>query len=174
MTTKEGVKHRKCFTPPCHMAIICIIKEQHIRFHTVCVENTGWQAKNCMQVKVFQKFFAHFCRCSAVSKDIIRKDNTDASFILNNRHNMLQEIDLVVRSLYKFGTIGIHLNAALRSDSKGRIGQDNIEHFVRLVNQRVLTHNGAFCRTYIVQIKVHGCERYNQWRIVSAEESPIF
>ncbi len=87
---------------------------------------------------------------------------------------MLQEIDLVVRSLYEFRTIGIHLNTALRSRSERRIRKNNIEHIVRLVNQRVLTHNGAFCRTYIVQIEVHGCERYNQWRIVSAEESPIF
>ena len=68
---------------------------------------------------------------------------------------MLQEIDLVVRSLYEFGTIGIHLNAALRSRSERRIRKNNIEHFVRLINQRILTYNRTLCGTDVMQIEIH-------------------
>ena len=126
-----------------------------------------------MQIKLFQEFFTHLCRSPTVGQNVIGQNygNTTAGF--DNRHNMLQEIYLIIRCFYKFRAAGRYVYAALRSCSERRICKYNVVHSVGRIEKGVLTNNRTFCRSYIVKIQIHRCKRYDKRCIVRSKESIV-
>ena len=131
---------------------LSLIKEKDVGLYAVCVEDTGGQAQDRMKIKVFQKLLAYFCGGTTIGQHIIRKHNTNTAASSYDGHDVLQEIHLIIGSLNKFRTVCIDFNTALRSDAKGRIGKNDIEDSVRLINKGVLANNRTCGSTNVVQV----------------------
>ena len=60
-----------------------------ICFYTIGIENTCWQTKNCMKIKIFKQFLTKSFTSSISKKNIIRKNDSGSSSVFKHNHHVL-------------------------------------------------------------------------------------
>lgn len=75
------------------------LEKQDIRLNTICIKDTGWEAKDRMEVEVREKFFSYLFS-ARFKQHIIRKNNTGSTSGFEQRHDVLQEVDLIILRLF--------------------------------------------------------------------------
>ena len=72
------------------------IEEQDVGLHALRVEDAGWQTQQRVNVCLFEEFTADGFTCAAFEENIIRNNNRGAAVLLQDREDMLEEIELLV------------------------------------------------------------------------------
>lgn len=74
-----------------------------------------------MQVKVLQQLVSDLLRGFTIRKDAVRHDYANPAARFYDRHDVLQEIDLIIRGFNEFRAVCGYVHAALRTGAEGRI-----------------------------------------------------
>ena len=72
------------------------VEEEDVRLDALRVEDAGWQTQQRVNVCLFEEFTADGFTCAAFEENIIRNNNRGAAVLLQDREDMLEEIELLV------------------------------------------------------------------------------
>ena len=152
---------------------LALFKEKHIGLHTVGIENAGGKTQNRMQIILLEQFVPDLLRRIAVGQNAVRKDDADAAAGFHNGHDMLQEVDLIIRGLDELRAVGRDIDTALGAGPKGRIGHDDLVQAVGLIDQGILVDDGALVHADIMEIQIHRREGHDEIGIIRAEKGIV-
>src|SRR6266571_1557432 len=86
-----------------------LVKEEHVGFDTLSVEDTGGQAQQRMHVTLLQQFAANSFTCSTLEEYVIRDNHSRPTMNLEQGFDMLDKVQLLVDgALAPKGGIGQH------------------------------------------------------------------
>src|SRR6266571_1688479 len=116
-----------------------LVKEEHVGFDTLSVEDTGGQAQQRMHVTLLQQFAANSFTCSTLEEYVIRDNHSRPTMNLEQGFDMLDKVQLLVAGagpeVVAHNYAGLALLASLfvdKSDAaltpKGGIGQHAINN----------------------------------------------
>ena len=127
-----------------------------------------------MQVVIFHQLVPHLLGGAAIGEHAVRQHHAHAPAGAHDRHDVLQEVHLIVAGLDKLRAVGRYLHAALGTGAEGRIGQDHLIQMIGGVHQGILIHDGALLHANVVEVQVHGGQRDHQGGVVRTEEGVVF
>src|SRR6266581_3337062 len=73
-----------------------LVKEEHVGFDTLSVEDTGGQAQQRMHVTLLQQFAANSFTCSTLEEYVIRDNHSRPTMNLEQGFDMLDKVQLLV------------------------------------------------------------------------------
>ena len=124
------------------------VEEKHIRLHALRVEDTGGQTQQRVHVGLLEQLAANGFPCSAFKQHVIRHDDRGPAVLLQDRENVLEEIELLVAGrrpevvavdrqafLLRLALLIDDGHAALLAER--RIGHDHLVVFAAVAPERV-------------------------------------
>jgi hypothetical protein len=71
-------------------------EEKNVCLYVICIKNACRQAKYCMQVSGFKKFFADYFSCFTFKQDIVRQHHCCLLTCFEDCMDLLQKVQLFV------------------------------------------------------------------------------
>ena len=75
-----------------------LVEEQHVRLHALGVEDAGRQPQHRVQVEVGEQLAAQGLAGAALEQHVVGQDDGGAAVDVQDRHDVLQEVELLVAS----------------------------------------------------------------------------
>ena len=149
-------------------------EEEDVRADALGVEDARREPQDRVQVVVREQPAADRLAGPALEEDVVRQDDGGASADLQEQHDVLEEVQLVVRGRRE--EVLAHLGdraEARRADAERGIGEDDVVERLRRLLERVLALDGAGLHAGAVEVEVHRGERDDERRDVVAAEGLV-
>jgi hypothetical protein len=143
-----------------------LVEEQDVRLHTLLIENAGRQSHECVKIEIVQQAAADRLAGAALEQHIVGHHDGGSAVLGEHGHDVLQEIELLVRSRHEeilaVVALALRVDLAVVTDdpvalllAEGRIGQDHVVRLPAVTQQRVARLDRALTACDVVQIEVH-------------------
>ena len=148
------------------------VEEEDVRLHSLGVEDPGGESQQRMDIGLLEKLPADCLPCPSLEEDIIRKHHGGAAMLLEDREDVLEEVELLVAcagpEVIAVDREGVLRLLSIGSDDrntaffpKGRIGKNHVV-FPMLPGKRIFRRDREIGRIGIasdtVEEEIHGAK----------------